>query len=52
MERLRTRKTETVSGSKTSGKELTLKVFGLGGAGCNAVEHIAQASLPARSLSR
>src|SRR2546426_9002961 len=26
-------------------KNLTLKVFGVGGAGCNAVEHIAQSAL-------
>src|SRR6266516_7773537 len=37
-----TRKTETVSGKETPGRELSLKVFGLGGAGCNAVAHIAQ----------
>ena len=36
------KKNETISRVDKSKKELTLKVFGVGGAGCNAVEHIAQ----------
>src|SRR2546427_4066851 len=42
MERLMTNQSATVSIKDTPKKEFTLKVFGVGGAGCNAVEHIAQ----------
>src|SRR6266540_351729 len=37
-----TTQSATVSSKDKPGKEFTLKVFGLGGAGCNAVEHIAR----------
>jgi cell division protein FtsZ len=36
------KKNETISRVDKSKKELTLKVFGVGGAGCNAVDHIVQ----------
>src|SRR3989442_1467652 len=42
MERLMTKQSATVSGKDTLGKEFTLKVLGVGGAGCNVVEHIAR----------
>ncbi len=42
MERLMPNQSTTVPSNDTTGKELTLKVFGVGGAGCNAVEHIAR----------
>ena len=35
-----TKQSATVSRKDTLGKHFTLKVFGVGGAGCNAVEHI------------
>src|ERR1044071_8424741 len=42
-----TKKRETVSKNQARPKkEMTLKVFGVGGAGCNAVEHIAQCPFP------
>src|SRR5438552_9113903 len=37
-----TKKNEIAPGKDTLTKELTLKVFGLGGAGCRAVEHFAR----------
>src|SRR5437667_6559503 len=37
-----TKQSATVSGKDTLGKEFTLKVLGVGGAGCNVVEHIAR----------
>src|SRR5258705_4264985 len=42
MERLVKKQTGTVSTKDTLRKKFTLKVFGVGGAGCNAVEHIAR----------
>src|SRR3989441_10660826 len=42
MEPLMTKQSATVSRKDTLGKHFTLKVFGVGGAGCNAVEHIAR----------
>jgi cell division protein FtsZ len=41
MERRMTKPSAAVSTNEAPKKELTLKVFGVGGAGCNAVEHIA-----------
>ena len=40
-----TRETEAVCGKETPRKELALKIFGLGGAGCNAVQQIAKGQL-------
>src|SRR2546427_11041429 len=37
-----TKQTETVSRKDPLREEFTLKVLGVGGAGCNAVEHIAR----------
>src|SRR5262245_13144452 len=41
MERRMTKRSSAVSTNEAPKKEFTLKVFGVGGAGCNAVEHIA-----------
>jgi cell division protein FtsZ len=40
------KKSDPAPGKDTLTRELTLKVFGVGGAGCNAVEHIAQCAFP------
>src|SRR5438128_8457065 len=40
MEPLMTKQSATVLRKDTLGKQFTLKVFGVGGSGCNAVEHI------------
>ena len=46
-----TKQKETRSKADTLKKELTLKVFGVGGAGCNAVEHFAQGEFPGVSFA-
>src|SRR5438046_2122369 len=37
---------ETISRRNPVNRDFALKVFGVGGAGCNAVEHISQSGLP------